>query len=487
MSDALPREERREPRAAQPPGAARARELVRRAHHEDAREDADRLRHEERGEEGEGGEEERPHVLDPEEGAEEEAPEVDREVDDEEPLAKRRATAADRAKAPGEAATARPKIQSSAVDMEVAAAQAVARAVKAGSNAASCLADPLPSPDACPADSPVPVKLEFEHKEPERKANSSSHRAEWATFMRQVAGKDCPKSLGPSFKQDRIEVFNVWLKESKNLHTVAQVMMQRKIEQERSSETKVRGFKKRERERDGMPPEQVKMLIEARLKDGGFYEDPDFPGDPEEYYFYKHSGRVVARVDRTTDIMSLRGAGTVDEETAGQLTQEGGLFDRAPSAPGLHDGLVRAMMDGGKAGPRPKPKPKPKPTELLVVDYKTKALEHATEILREASEARSLGLRCGLHSFGQSLRTELIEHAVLLEKKYAELCKLGDGTTEGTMADVERIAEEVAARATWYKVRKESATSMTKQAKPGGKAKAKAKERVAGSAAEPSK
>jgi len=307
--------------------------------------------------------------------------------------------------------------------------------------------------------------------------------------MRDVAKPGFPQELSKPYATNRNEVFNIWLNKSQDLQAVADVYMERKIEQELKNTTAAKGKKKRDLEKM-LPAEKAAELIARRLKSGGYYPDPDFPDDPEEYFYYVHEGREVSQTSRQIDTMGMRASGSVDAATAQQMVSDGGLFasDRFVSASGSSAVSLQLLLDGGsaKAAPKPKPKPKPKanpPTDpLQPVDIKTRAVEGAQDILREATEARKLALQCANHTFGQQIHDELMAHAAYLEGKFQVLSK----ESLKAKADedmLENLFAELDDKTEWYRVAHKAASSMASAAQPPKKKQKKNKDNK-GNAAE---
>jgi hypothetical protein len=83
-------------------------------------------------------------------------------------------------------------------------------------------------------------QLALRKKDAEAKglANSSTHRAEWADFMRQCSNRALfPVSLAPRFKSNKVGLFNLFLQHGRDLQQV-QVHIEKEIESTRENESK---------------------------------------------------------------------------------------------------------------------------------------------------------------------------------------------------------------------------------------------------------
>ncbi|CAL1165491.1 unnamed protein product [Cladocopium goreaui] len=214
-------------------------------------------------------------------------------------------------------------------------------------------------------------KATLKAEEEAQRANSTTNRAEWAAFSREIKNRQkFPVQLSDHLARDKTDLFNLWLQNGQSLKKVA-VVLERRVEAVNTVRTGREGKKKRELEAK-YPAAKVEQLTALLKSRGMWYWDPDFPGDEEEIYYYAGTGNQIRRDDITAEGMSLRGTANADAPTLEAVAGEGG-----PLASGALPALETASPEGIKntwqatnAGPVVKVKapkaPKPSPAEEQV-------------------------------------------------------------------------------------------------------------------------
>ena len=119
--------------------------------------------------------------------------------------------------------------------------------------------------------------------------DSTTNKKEWDVFSRKLkAGSNVPVELSEYAVNlsKKKELFNLWLDAGQDW-TDTQVSLDRKLTQRNQSKrgwTAIQGKDLKKRYEDN--PEKYKTVIASRRANGLFYEDADFPTDPDEPWLH---------------------------------------------------------------------------------------------------------------------------------------------------------------------------------------------------------
>ena len=115
--------------------------------------------------------------------------------------------------------------------------------------------------------------------------DSSTNKKEWDVFTRKLkSGSNLPVELSEYAVNltKKKELFNMWLEADQDWEET-QVTLERKLTQKNQAKrgwTAVQG--KELKKRFENKPEKAQVIMESRKASGLYYEDTDFPGDPDE-------------------------------------------------------------------------------------------------------------------------------------------------------------------------------------------------------------
>ena len=126
------------------------------------------------------------------------------------------------------------------------------------------------------------MMTESTKKNAEKVRNSTTHKKDWDTFMRQVGNKSVfPASLAGTFLKSKTDLFGLWLDNSRNWKEVT-LQVERKQQSTNMERNQLQAVKARELKKT-MDETKYKALIEKRMSQGLWYKDTDFPEDEEDF------------------------------------------------------------------------------------------------------------------------------------------------------------------------------------------------------------
>ena len=155
------------------------------------------------------------------------------------------------------------------------------------------------------------------------KANSASHNVEWKRFDRWSKNKKAfPVALGPHLKKDKTNLFQQWL-DCKGDGQKLVLQLERGAKRETEGKT-VYAWKKMRH--SGYPEEKQKVLGKQFDDMGSFRNDPHFPTDEEERFYWLLDESSFASSDKAWETSTVRGDLNVDNPE--DLIGEGAIFEQ---------------------------------------------------------------------------------------------------------------------------------------------------------------
>lgn len=143
--------------------------------------------------------------------------------------------------------------------------------------------------------------------------NSTTHKAEWDQFMRQVTSRKVfPKKLTGEFKANKTDLFNVWMDSGKDWQKTELMVEGKQTNEVLSRKEMVAVKAKKIIEEYG--DEKGKALIKRRREAGLYYEDEDWPTDEMESWIYMPQGRLLREDHSVSETMS--GKAKIDDKQA---------------------------------------------------------------------------------------------------------------------------------------------------------------------------
>ena len=117
-------------------------------------------------------------------------------------------------------------------------------------------------------------------------ASAASHPNEYGRFLTQLKNKKFPSALHDRADSDRRGLFNEWLTNSQNMSVVAELQISRTLNNSRRSDESSGGLKEWQlMERYRQNAAKVNAIMARCIEEGSFFEDPNVPGDPDEYFY----------------------------------------------------------------------------------------------------------------------------------------------------------------------------------------------------------
>jgi hypothetical protein len=165
------------------------------------------------------------------------------------------------------------------------------------------------------------------------------------------------------------------------------------------------------------------QLITKKIAKGLFEEDEDFPGDPEEYWFWHKAASESKKVERVSEVMALESTCAADQATAETLVKKGGFLDMVTAGPALEAARTTApkkrpgkrAADSDAPGPETGSKPPKDETPL------EKAIRIRDAVNNDRKECSSYALELAPYKLSSEIVESLRAHSAYLEKAYIEL------------------------------------------------------------------
>ena len=223
-------------------------------------------------------------------------------------------------------------------------------------------------------------------------ANSSSHPREWAAFVRAASGRKAyVKELAPYMRDDKTDLFNVWLTNNRDVTSCLLTMQRRSIS--RSKSGKGWGYARKSLLAGlGYTPSQVEALVAARTKDGRWVADEDFPNDPEMRWYWVRTELTYQQEDIQEQEDEVTAKSDIRPEDAMHLGGSNGLFNMPAIPPGMQEDSAKAfhaeLYGWAKCKPRKTGKPNDgKPSQVAPTTPKEKAFSLKNRCLAEKTFA----------------------------------------------------------------------------------------------------
>ena len=176
-------------------------------------------------------------------------------------------------------------------------------------------------------------------------ASSTTHPKDWKKFTRLALNRrKFPQELVKEAKKDKTALFRVWLGEGKNIERVV-VRMRREWTQRKEAEDGVQQYKKRELE-SMYGKEKAKQLVETRMRAKQYEVDPEFPNDPEEYWFWVQVAKKRRNVESVSNSVGMEHEGEMEGASASDLLTSA-LDMVVPE--GAADNTLRDLLPTGAA------------------------------------------------------------------------------------------------------------------------------------------
>ena len=319
-----------------------------------------------------------------------------------------------------------------------------ATATHAPSPATATHDEPETIPGAADSDLPTPTDM------PKTTAPSIEYKAEYKTFMHQVANRQVfPVALAKDFKTNRKDLFDLWRNNDRDWAAV-QLRVQRKAAKVTKSEVEKSMIKVRDLVKGGMPQEKAERIRDKRRAEKLAEWDPDFPKDIDEIRFWYDSKISSSEGNITEEGMSVNGNLALDRDMTEQVIGQGGILQAGlrASAPGVAEdqqlSFAESMSNAltnetcGKLVltkvPKTDPKPDgatnedakptgPKSKDVIETETKKIVMSKLDEINKEIKEATSLEMVLQAHAICPATAQGMSKHVALMSRNFKALTK----------------------------------------------------------------
>ena len=297
----------------------------------------------------------------------------------------------------------------------------------------------------------------------DNEGNSQTHASEYRAFIREAQNrKKMPVGLAPNFKNDRLDLFNLWRKNDKDWHQVQLSITRRATKLTESKGTKSM-IKMRDLTSKGMPYEKAKALRDKRKAQGLAEWDVDFPEDPEEMKFWQTTEISSTEINRTEESIEINAKkdmsdlGEIEEYigsdgilAAGMRVASSGISDKNAAS------FAESMTNMLAADSEMKVKMKavvrvtaqsaapPEMTDKEIAGLKSE------EIKKESTVARAYGMTLSAHKICPDTAAEMDGHADALDKQYRALTNLIKQHPPASALDYIDPMEKIDALQKWF-------------------------------------
>jgi hypothetical protein len=319
---------------------------------------------------------------------------------------------------------------------------------------------------------------------------SSSHKKEYATFLRETKNrKKFPVALSSNFKDAPLDLFRCWLDHGGDWAQVS-IVVQRGVESRTKSLSASDGVKLRDMK---YSDEKKTRVVEQCVQQGLWMWDPHFVGDVEERIYFPMNRFAWEKSSSTFQSMTASANLQVDADEAPELFGEDGVLSAGmmaalPSGSSLTNlvgvadlqcassgtpggtkdskGKKTGKATVGGASGEEGPAPQQVPTDPLVPIRKL-----LVDIKKEAGESMSLSVQLSGKDLSRELEVQLSRHSKYL---YLQCKKLDDLLQSDANADAfAPLLQQLSAAQSWYSTRSKSAKSLLRPFMASAKAKAK--------------
>lgn len=231
------------------------------------------------------------------------------------------------------------------------------------------------------------------------------------------------------FQKNKGDLFEMWLEGDRNWRQV-EMHVERKVSQESLSRKQwvaVQG----KTLRTSYEKSKFEALVKRRREEGLYYEDDDFPDDPDEAWYYMPHGNKIRKDDKTKESVSLRGKAKMDSEMLKSITAEGSAL-AAGAVPNVHAAtekgkqkLLQAVASAPVAAKKKVKAPTKEPASEVVQPSTPieLALMRMPEVLSESCKSREKAIALGAVEYTGELATSLKSHGSFMEGVYQQMQK----------------------------------------------------------------
>ena len=310
-------------------------------------------------------------------------------------------------------------------------------------------------------------------KKTEKPPTSLTHRKEYMQFCRQCSNrKKVPHELLDELRTNRLDMFQMWMEEDKNMHAV-NLRVKRILSIRNRSKKTLKYMKERD-----LPYAKGKCeaLVAKAIRNGTWMWDPNFPGDEEEREYLVHESTLVEVEHEQCEQQEVEATvtGADDAELLRATLAENAPLSQAIAEPSE---CIAALSTSAEKKPKATPKAKAAAQQKPEGPLAQANLRMAS-LLKEAGEATNWSVALAPYKDCHVTCQQMKEHGQYMWHLYREIQKLVVLKVDMavTYADIFMNADRASE---WYRGRTRFAKMILKEAtgekKPAAKAKGKAK------------
>ena len=183
-------------------------------------------------------------------------------------------------------------------------------------------------------------KAAFEEQRPQQQQNlpnSSTHRKEWAVFMRQSRNPaKMSQELQPMMEgsHSRLDLFRMWLDKAQSFAACEVEIRRRNVQRQTASNSELAMSRRMLEQDPRYSKEDIEDLVRRRTAEGRYTVDPNFPQREDLRLYLAHDKIALDNSNVREDSQQVRGFARLDGHEALSLTDDGADFaSQAPSIP----------------------------------------------------------------------------------------------------------------------------------------------------------